>query len=82
MYPEGLWPQDYCYMEGHVFRDGGACQRCGYQLRCYACGQFIRMDTADAHHAANHPMPCSEECEGCEKCYSTHPAEEEPCRTA
>lgn len=37
-----------CYMEGHLWRGGGVCVRCGEELRCY-CGRFIREDQLDAH---------------------------------
>jgi hypothetical protein len=68
-YPEGLWPQDYCYMEGHEFRDGGICTRCGERLRCSFCGRYMTLsDESVAHHAH---MPCSPDCEGCDLCNET-----------
>jgi hypothetical protein len=65
-YPEGLWPEDYCYMEGHKFRDGGACVRCGEQLRCHFCGRYMTLSPESVREHAH--MPCSPDCEGCDLC--------------
>lgn len=34
MYAEGLHPSDYCYMEGHEFRDGGSFREWGTAGMC------------------------------------------------
>lgn len=49
-YPEGLPATAYCIMEGHDYRGGGACVRCGDRLRC-ECGQFVTDAGFDAHLA-------------------------------
>jgi len=68
-YPDDIQPWQVCYMEGCSFRDGGVCVNCGQRLRCYYCKCFIRVDGIDAHMEKYHPMPCDEQCEGCELCY-------------
>lgn len=71
MYPDGLWPSDYCHMEGHQFRDGGVCIRCGERLRCYSCGRYMTLSKESlAYHAH---MPCSPDCEGCDLCLERQP---------
>lgn len=65
-YAEGLWPEDYCYIEGHIFRDGGACVRCGERLRCYVCGQYMTLSEKDIEKHVH--IPCSATCEGCDEC--------------
>ena len=65
-YPEGLWPEDLCHMEGHEFRGAGACVRCGERLRCYVCGQYMTLSEEDMEKHAH--MPCSPNCQGCEVC--------------
>lgn len=37
-----------CYYGDHEWRGGGACVRCGVQLRCY-CGQFVTESGIDKH---------------------------------
>ena len=46
--PEDTPREAFCSMEGHDWRGGGVCVRCGEQLRC-GCGQFVRDDDFDAH---------------------------------
>lgn len=47
-YPDGLTDAAICHMEGHEYRDGGICIRCGNRLRCL-CGRFVRSDGFETH---------------------------------
>ena len=54
-YPEALPATAYCHMEGHYWYEG-VCSRCGEQLRCGACGQFVTIEGLDRHLAERCPV--------------------------
>lgn len=53
-YPDWMPLSGICVCEGHDYKDGGICWRCGARLRCHICGRFDRVDTCEAHFEAYH----------------------------
>ncbi len=47
-----------CYYGDHTYHGGGQCVRCGLQLRCDYCGQFLSERSLEAHFSPDNDKSC------------------------
>ena len=57
--PEDTPREAFCLMEGHEWRGGSRCVRCGERLRC-ECGRFVTEDALPDHIDRDCPVQLDE----------------------